>query len=157
MWIEKERGNSMGRGQGIGRCIAVTSNMSEYYNGARTTYGYWVSNQDIPHTGGTMHVRMSVDSIVVSASVGRSISHVDDVVAVLAGSSGSYRVTASGNVSREESTVHSSRSGNAEITLEIAQKIGLDAEWMSYGPSMGTTNYLRFPFTAGETVTISNH
>lgn len=129
---------------------------SEYIGGVKTSYGYWVSNKVIPNTGGDMSVRMSVYSILVSAQQGTYISHVDDSLDVLPGDSGIYTITASGNVRWDDYTVHLSSSGNAEITYDTAVDFGLDAEWISFGQSLGTATYLRYPFTLGETFRISN-
>lgn len=126
-----------------------TSSVTDKYH-VRTSYGYWVSEKDIPNTGGVMSVRMSVYSVVISASVGRYISHVSDDVKVTSGSGGQYTIDATGNVSWDEFTVHLSSSGNAEIEYDTAGEIGMNAEWISFGISMGSAQYLRYPFSVGE-------
>lgn len=120
--------------------------------GVSTTYGYIEYEKPVPRTDSYMTVLMSVYTTIISAPPGRYIAEVD-TPEVFPGSSGYYTLDASCNVSvpSNKQSVVLSATGNAEITLSHAKDMGLSAEIISYGQSIGTTEYLRYPFTVGAT------
>ena len=141
---------------GLVTCSPLSTGFEEtdytYEDRVRTSYGYFYSQQPVPNSGGYMSVKMSVFAVTVSAYGGRYIAHVSGNVILQAGSNGGYTVSGGGDVVWDDHTVRLSCTGNAEIALSIAHSVNLDAQVIQYGQTYGTTEYLRFPFTLGDTI-----